>query len=224
MAPLASISVLKQDIGETSCINALEVRDLLSADELDRAERFKFDIHRFRFIRGRAFLRQTLAELLDQSPESIEFDYGRNGKPELDGGLKFNLSHSSDLAILAYTFDLDGLGIDIEILDRKIEFAGLTEHYFTEDERRWVLAPFLQHEEQKQRFFQVWTAKEARMKLYGEGMLLDPRSIHIKFENSKPNGYSAPSPTHVPMQTINMDDDNAIISIAATNDFVVNFV
>src|SRR5260370_25317023 len=98
-------------------VSALEVRDLrkvLSPDELERAERYRFDQHRNEFILTRAVLRMVLASYTAQSPESLSFDYSAQGKPALRNGppdLRFNVSHTEGLAVLALVTDRE-IGVD----------------------------------------------------------------------------------------------------------------
>src|SRR5688572_27314125 len=55
----------------------------LSPDEQERAARFRFDVHRNRFIAGRGILRQILSQCLRIPAERVEFRFTRHGKPEL---------------------------------------------------------------------------------------------------------------------------------------------
>src|SRR5579859_1981040 len=80
----------------------------LSTAELARAAAFHFELHRRRFIVGRGLLRLILSHYLNVRPEEVEFACTPSGKPELAGrfsltGLRFNLAHSADLAIMAVT-------------------------------------------------------------------------------------------------------------------------
>ena len=91
-----------------------ELLALLSSDETTRAERLRFPLHKKRFIIARGLLRKTLALYLNQAPELIQFSYGAHGKPALAlPFLKFNLSHSDDMLVLALTREKE-VGIDIE--------------------------------------------------------------------------------------------------------------
>ena len=78
------------------------------------------DVHRNRFIAGRALLRDLLAGYLGQPPGSIRFAYNEWGKPALAAGfaardLRFNLSHSQGLAMYAFVLERD-VGVDLEMI------------------------------------------------------------------------------------------------------------
>ncbi len=83
---------------------ALERRDQcyawLSDDERERAARFRFDLHRDRFVVCRGNLRELLGERLGVAPAEVEFSYGASGKPETRG-VEFNVSHSESRALIA---------------------------------------------------------------------------------------------------------------------------
>src|SRR5690242_19095719 len=73
--------------------------EVLSCDEQERANRFRFAEHRQHFIIARASLRQLLAERLRIALGAVELVENSFGKPGLapvygSTGLEFNLSHS----------------------------------------------------------------------------------------------------------------------------------
>jgi len=76
----------------------------LSEDERNRSARFRFERDRQRFIVAHGALRDLLGRSLGTDPGRIRFVYNAFGKPELDPAfgerLKFNLSHSADLALM----------------------------------------------------------------------------------------------------------------------------
>src|SRR5262245_37550513 len=73
-------------------------RRVLSADERQRADRFRASRDAARFVAGRAALRMILGELLALDPAGLHLVYDPQGKPELADehartDLRFNLSH-----------------------------------------------------------------------------------------------------------------------------------
>ena len=142
-------------------------RSMLETDELERAGRFHFEIHRSNFVVARGFLRYILSRYLETKPEGLKFSYGEYGKPALDGRLHFNMSHSHRVALLAITEDRQ-IGVDVEHI--RADFA-------TEDIARRFFSPAevesfnsLPQEEQVAAFFRCWTRKEAFIKATGRGL------------------------------------------------------
>src|ERR1700730_18417743 len=82
--------------------NKVDINDLAknaSTEELTRAQRFRFEQDRIRFLVGRGLLRAILGRYLNMDDGKwLVFQYETHGKPRLansDGhGLEFNLSHS----------------------------------------------------------------------------------------------------------------------------------
>jgi 4'-phosphopantetheinyl transferase len=144
---------------------------ILSADESDRANRFRFEKDRNRFIAARAILRSLLATYLNLPPSQLEFIYGDRGKPSLSvatpGNLSFNLSHSKGLALYAIT-RTSSIGIDLEYLRNLSDALQLAKRFFSHSEYE-VIAQ-LSPPEQQRAFFKAWTAKEAYLKAKGSGL------------------------------------------------------
>lgn len=137
--------------------------DWLSTDERSRADRFKFDHHRQRFVAGRGFLRSLLGRYLKTAPEALEFQYAPHGKPFLkDSAIQFNLAHSEHLALYAVTRDR-AVGIDIEHRRTVDQLDKLVDRFFLPSEARTIQA-------EPELFFQYWTCKEAFLKATGTGL------------------------------------------------------
>lgn len=137
--------------------------EFLSPDERSRADRFKFDQHRQRFIAGRGFLRSLLARYLNTEPKTLEFHYGSHGKPFLkESSIQFNLAHSQHLALYAVTLDR-AVGIDIEQVRAIEQLDALVQRFFLPSEARTI-------QSQPDLFFQYWTCKEAFLKATGTGL------------------------------------------------------
>lgn len=185
---------------------------LLSPDELLRARRFHFDRDRTRYVRGRGFLRIMLGQACGQPPSRLVFGTGAQGKPFLlDSDLAFNLSHSRDLAVLVIS-RFTPLGIDLEFIDRAADIAGLAQTCLTPAEAD-ILAG-LPEEARRARFFAFWTAKEARMKLTGEGMSLPPRQIALDLHAGHPIGYLHPDTPAAQAVFLDLGHSGAVCCLA----------
>ncbi len=149
-------------------------RARLSPDEIVRANRFLKEIHRQRYILGRGKLRQLLARYREADPAELRFRYSDHGKPDLtesgDGRrLRFNLSHSADMAVAAVVWDNE-IGIDIEFMRSNVDFLKLANRFFAKSEAEAMReTPTGQR---KEMFFRIWTRKEAYIKAHGEGLSL----------------------------------------------------
>ena len=145
---------------------------LLSADEWERARRFRFEQHRRQYVVGRGALRTLLAAYLGDRPERIAFTYGPRGKPFLEtslasSGLHFNLSNSADLALVGLVRGIE-IGVDVEYLKPMPDCEEISERFFSESERQVLRS--LPRELKEEAFFNCWTRKEAYLKAVGEGL------------------------------------------------------
>lgn len=149
-----------------------ELAKCLSGAERLRASRFVFERDRRRFIVGRAQLRHLLASRLGVRPDAVEFVYGPQGKPGLGGrfadvDLRFNLSHSEDVAVYAFTRGLE-IGIDVEYVRELRDADDIAARFFSRRENEVYRA--LDPDGRPSGFFNCWTRKEAFIKALGEGL------------------------------------------------------
>ncbi|HCI82208.1 MAG TPA: phosphopantetheine-protein transferase [Ktedonobacter sp.] len=154
----------------------------LSPDERARAYRFRFERHRNHFIVARGTLRTLLALYLNISPTQLHFRYNAYGKPSLESPhtpLHFNISHSHELALLAFSQHRE-LGVDVEYMDRNIDYNELAQHTFSPYEAAIVTA--LSDDAKRQAFFNCWTRKEAYIKARGMGVSLDLTSFDVSLK------------------------------------------
>ena len=130
-----------------------------------------------RFIAAHGFMRSVLALYTQQAAETLEFDKGEHGKPFLihNPHLHFNLSHSQDIAMLAVA--TQHIGIDVECINRKNDWQKIIQRFFTESEQKKILS--LDESLQQRAFFEVWTRKEAHMKVTGQGLFLAPGQFTV---------------------------------------------
>jgi 4'-phosphopantetheinyl transferase len=147
-------------------------RKTLDQYELDRASRFHFEKHRRHFTVGRGVLRQLLSQYLGTNPEAIRISYGAYGKPALSGEhedsrLRFNMSHSHEVALFAFAEDRE-LGVDVEHIRSDFASEEVARRFFSRREVETFNA--LPQHDQVAGFFKCWTRKEAFIKVIGLGM------------------------------------------------------
>ncbi len=167
----------------------------LSPAEWIRAQRYHFRRDRDRFIAGRGLLRTILGRYLNMDPVEVRFTQGQQGKPELAGmcsSLRFNLSHSDDLMLVAVAH-ARAVGIDLELMREDVPFQELADYYF-EPEDAWKLR-LLPAPERAWQFYEVWTSTEARLKASGQGIsgglkVLEPDRWSL-LKLSPATGYTA---------------------------------
>lgn len=146
--------------------------NLLSTDELQRARRFRFDTDRREYSVSRGTLRALLGSYLNLSPQALRFSYSEFGRPRLladslASTLDFNVSHSCDVALIAFARGRK-IGIDVEKVRRDFETGEIAERFFSTAERAALRE--LPGEQRQEAFFRCWTRKEAFIKALGEGL------------------------------------------------------
>jgi 4'-phosphopantetheinyl transferase len=144
---------------------------MLSAEERARAQAFRTEQLRRRFIAAHGSLRIILGHYLNKSPEQVAFGFEHRGKPRLGESrvatnLRFNLSHSADLALLAVVKDCE-VGVDIEEVREVNDLEHLMQRYFHPTEADDVMSA---KADRNAAFFKCWTAKEAVLKAFGSGI------------------------------------------------------
>ncbi len=210
--PENTVHVFHADIGQDGPVDFDLCWQIIGDTERSRAERFRYDLHRDRYVKAHGRLRQILANYLDIPHDQVRIELQKGGKPFIpDTSLQFNMSHSKDSAVYAVT-TTGHVGIDVELFDRRVEIDDLSGHYYTSSEQA-VLAD-LGPAARREMFFWLWTAKEARMKLTGEGLALDPRNIDVAIEKGVPSGYRAPSTPPATLAVVDVPGLNGACSVA----------
>ena len=146
--------------------------DGLTKRESDRAGKILDEGKRSLYAGGRIGLRMLLESYSGINRDKLEFVYGERGKPSLKSQavgprLEFNYTVSSGFALYAFSRGRD-LGVDLEILPRKIESDLLAKRIMTKDELgNWYRIP---EQHRNMSMLACWTRKEAYGKLLGVGI------------------------------------------------------
>lgn len=148
-----------------SCLEGLVRKELAKADQ------FRFDQDRRRYIGGRGFLRRLLEAYLHIPRGAIEFAYGPFGKPELAGSargrLRFNLSHAGNHALCALAPGRE-VGVDLEPRRGDVPWRELASVVFSPLELRELDS--MPAPDRPQAFLGGWTRLEAYLKARGDGL------------------------------------------------------
>lgn len=154
----------------------------LTDEEQSRADRFRFRKDAVHWIACRANLRKILGQAIQRPPREVPLILSENGKPLLAppyDSLHFNLSHCSDLAIVALCAE-GPVGIDLESLDRAPD---LLECATTFCHPREISELPSETSARASQLLRIWTAKEAVLKALGTGLSHPPESVRILFGN-----------------------------------------
>jgi len=166
---------------------------LLSAEEREQQQRFHLAKHRHQYMITRALVRTVLSAYIDGIvPSAWKFRKNAFNKPYIASSplplpLRFNLSHTEKLVVMAVTLDRE-VGVDVEFLLRKESgVEDIAKSCFSSIEYQDLLA--LPTAQRKQRFFELWTLKEAYIKACGRGLSMPLDQFSLSF----------PEPGHIQM-------------------------
>jgi 4'-phosphopantetheinyl transferase len=167
---------------------------VLSDDERARYRRFHFARDARDYAAAHALLRSTLSRDGDRPPESWRFDKDTHGKPFLiDQGAfraSFSLSHTHGMVACAVTRDAD-VGVDVECIDRAVNAAEIAARFFAPAEAH--LLAQLGADARRDRFFDLWTLKEAFVKALGVGLRMSLASLAFSVDAAGRVALDAPA-------------------------------
>ena len=159
--------------------------EVLTPDEITRANKYLKSTNRDKFIISRGSLRYILSGYLKCPPSDIRFKLTGSNKPEIDGlsglNLHFNLSDSADRVLIAIA--ASPVGIDVELINPKFSYHAILNNNFSTLE-----AAYINSAENFKRFFLLWTRKEAILKATGIGL-----TDHLKLIPSLDGQYAIES-------------------------------
>ncbi len=162
----------------------------LCTEEVARRDRFVFPRDRDAFVVARGGLRESLGRLTGRSARDLTFHYGPQGKPALQDGPFFNLSHSGGLACLAVQDDFE-VGVDIEAM-RPVE-GDIAARFFSAAENKALKA--LPDADRTDGFFRCWTRKEAVIKALGGGLSIPLTDFDVSLRSDQAR-LQRIAPTH----------------------------
>lgn len=172
----------------------------LTEEEIIKSKDYKSEIAKINYLVSREILNLSLTGLLEKGINDLIVKRDKNNKPYLENtiGLKFNISHTEGLVLLAIS--KREVGIDVEKINFKFEFKDILENCFTRDE-------IINIDNNIISFYRYWTAKEAYLKCDGIGLIRNLKEIEIiSFENEFIKINDSKRNTISRLKSLNHDD------------------
>lgn len=156
--------VVLVDLTNVTPAQASSFEAYLDETEQQKLQKISAAEKRHAFVVCRFVAKQLIGEFFGLDPLSLNFYYTERGKPYVNtSGVEFNISHSGDFALIGVS--RHKIGVDIEKIKPNRNFKGLAEAVLSKYEKAWVFENDIE-----QRFYQLWTLKEARLKCDGDGL------------------------------------------------------
>jgi len=153
-----------------------DLKKYISVHEQSRADKYHFEEDRQTYVCCHALLRLMLSTKLHVQPSEISFVKGRNNKPRLKGNpVYFNISHTRNAFAIAIS-KTSYVGIDLENVNRNLEFKSMAKAIFNPRERSFISESC---DDERNRFFLLWTRKEAFLKAIGLGIITNLKQIAV---------------------------------------------
>jgi 4'-phosphopantetheinyl transferase len=156
-------------VGEHASDLELYSREVLSAEERARLERYRSRDSAERYVVTRSLVRSVLGRRLGVPPREVDVRYTDRGKPVIADAIHFNVSHSADLIVMAVCHDRP-VGIDVERRREVARVDALASRWLTSGERDDVSRIAATGLSLSEAFLRVWSLKEAKLKALGVGI------------------------------------------------------
>lgn len=133
-----------------------------------------------RTLMGELIVKEHLSEVFNKDFHDIEFKFNEKGKPFFNEDIKFNISHSGEWVVAAFsTYDV---GIDIELI-RQPNYE-VANRYFSLIEIEKLNS---ENDILKRRnlFFDYWTIKESYLKAIGTGLTKSLSSFTVNINKNR---------------------------------------
>lgn len=166
-APLPGIVDLYYADMDDPSLDTTALGRSLSLQEQARAKRYRFDLHRRRFIIGRGALRYLLSDVIGCDASELTLVAQPAGKPAICAGPAFNVSHSEQHLLIGIAAE-GRLGVDIEVRREHDDAMALARCHFCAEEIAALEA--FPPEQLSAAFLRIWTRKESLLKALGVGL------------------------------------------------------
>ena len=144
---------------------------LVSVEKQERIKKFRFFRDARNCLLGDILARVEICRITGLKNNQLEFSTNEYGKPFLlNHDVHFNISHAGDY--IACAISDEPIGIDVETM--KPFDIKIADRFFLPDEVAYIKAV-----DKKQRFYEIWTKKESRIKWEGKGLHIPLSSFSV---------------------------------------------
>lgn len=144
--------------------------------------KYRFESDQLLSLYGALLVRLAISQTQGIPWNLLEFSVQKNGKPTLrdHSNCHFNLSHTNGYVLCA--IGEFSIGVDIERITKSPPYE-IMSRYFHPEESSYVNE---KPDSQAQRFYEIWTKKEAILKQSGIGIIDDLAIMNsLEYENCK---------------------------------------
>ncbi len=137
-----------------------------SPERIAKIEGLKSEDDKTTALLSHLFARHKISEELGIPFSRVTFSYGEHGKPCTES-CHFSISHCENL--IAFVSHSSPIGVDIQKIETIIPPAI---RFFNENEKKCIAS-------NPERFFEIWTKKEAYIKMLGTGLSTPLSSFNV---------------------------------------------
>jgi 4'-phosphopantetheinyl transferase len=138
----------------------------LNSAERGRCAAITDDEVKVSYATSQAGLRRIASRYEKCANGEVIMKRAERGKPYIDGGPEFNLSHTAGRIFAA--FSCEPVGLDVESASRPVHADSLAAKFFSKAEADCLLT--VNDSLRKRAFLRYWVCKEAMVKLSGDGI------------------------------------------------------
>lgn len=147
---------------------------LVIKEKQEQIKQFHFDIDKKLSLYSKTLIRIIICKELNINNKAIVFEKNKYGKTHLKAtpNLHFNLSHTRNAVVVAVLDE--PVGVDIEKV--KTSDLQIAKRFFSDSEFTYITKSDVGIDN---RFYEIWTKKEAYIKYIGKGLYLPLNSFDV---------------------------------------------
>lgn len=158
---------------------------LIASDKKARLDNCKSDMDKKLGLYADLLMRVTINQDLNIENANIVFGENNCSKPLLinNQDYHFNISHTHNM--IAVAISNNPVGVDVERI-REID-TGIAKRFFTKREQNYIEKS---QDDLYERFFEIWTKKEAYIKYIGKGLSVPLNSFDVTGKSLSEHFYT----------------------------------